>query len=97
MKAFSAASFARSAVLRLRAQQEREQFLMHLADIDSRLRRVDDRIESVRRFVTKPAVIAGGTVLMLLSRRAGGKWRWLSRGLVMAATARRVFEAFRRQ
>lgn len=97
MKPFSATGSARSAVLRLRTQQERERFLTLLSDVEGRLQRVDNKVEAVRRFVTKPAVVACGTVLLLLLRRAGGKWRWLSRGVVIATTARQVFEAFRRR
>lgn len=95
MNPFSYATSARSARLRLRSQQQREQLLAHLSDIESRLQRADDKVAAIRRFVTKPAVIAGGTVLTLLLRRAGGKWRWLGRGLILTTAVKRVFEALR--
>lgn len=97
MNPFSTAPSSRTARVLLRSEKEREQLLAHLADIEQRLQHADDKLAAVRRFVTQPAVVAGGTLLMLLLRNAGGKWRWASRGLVVATTAWRVFGAFRRR
>lgn len=71
-----------------------------LADIEAKLQRADAGIDTVRRFFTKPAVIAGGMLLMLLAKRAGGKqsggkWKWLSRGLLLMGTVRRLFRTLR--
>lgn len=100
MKSLSTAGSSRSALLRLRCAEQREQFMTVLADIEGKLQRADAGINAVRRFVTQPAVIAGGMLLMLLARRAGGKhsggkWKWLSRGLVLAGTARRLLRTLR--
>lgn len=100
MKPFPIASSSRSALLRLRCAEQREQFMDTLADIEAKLQRADAGIDTVRRFFTKPAVIAGGMLLMLLAKRAGGKqsggkWKWLSRGLLLMGTVRRLFRTLR--
>jgi YqjK-like protein len=80
----------RRAALQARCAAQRATLAAHLTKIDQRLQGTDSFLGSIRDVITKPAVLAGGAALLLTLGRSSW-WSMLSRGLVLLATARRVY------
>lgn len=86
---------SRSAMLRLRCEMQRQQLAAELAQIDSRARSMDGMLSSARRFLNRPVVMVAGLVLLLGITRRTRPLALLSRGLVVFATAKRLYRLLR--
>jgi YqjK-like protein len=77
--------------LRARIDLERHHLGQTVQHIEQQLGGVDRGVTVVRNLVSKPALIVGGVALLALigPRRV---LRWLSRGAMFVATARRVMQ-----
>lgn len=84
----------RRAELQVRCESQREILARHVGDIERRLQGTDSVLGSIRNVMTKPTVLAGGLALLLTIGRSGW-WSKLSRGVVLLATARRVYQTFK--
>ena len=84
----------RDAALRLRCAVQRSEMARQVNDIEARLQSVDRVVTTARGFLLRPAVIAGGAVLLMLLGRAR-TFRVLGRGLLLLATARRLARLIR--
>jgi hypothetical protein len=82
----------RNATLRLRCAVQRRTVASEVSAIETRLQAVDRAVILVRDTVLHPAVLAiGGIALILIGRaRGAGALRLISRGLLLAAAARRL-------
>lgn len=87
---------ARRVLLKARCEQQREELAQQIAQFESRLRGTDAALDSVRSAFTKPAMLTGAAALLLTMGRSGW-WPLLSRGVVLFATGRRLYNAFRRK
>jgi hypothetical protein len=87
---------ARRAELQDRCEAQRAVLSGHVADIEQRLRGTDAVLGAIRNVVARPAMLAGGLALLATLGRFG--WRSkLSRGLMLLATALRVYRKFKRE
>ncbi len=84
----------RRAQLQARCEAQRIALAGHVADIERRLQGTDTVLGTIRNIVTRPSVLAGGMALLMTMGRSGW-WSKLSRGAVLFATARRVYQAFK--
>lgn len=84
----------RRAELQERCEAQRAALAGHVADIEQRLHGTDAVLGSIRNVITKPSVLAGGLALLLTLGRSGW-WSKLSRGVVLLATAQRMYQAFK--
>jgi ABC-type phosphate/phosphonate transport system ATPase subunit len=77
--------------LRMRIALERLHLGETVQQIEHQLRGVDRGVTVARNLVSKPALIVGGVAFLALlgPRRV---LRWLSRGAMFVATARRVMQ-----
>ncbi len=87
-------AMSRLAQLQQRCEAQRASLSASVADIEHRLQSTDVALGTVRKFITKPAVLASGAALLLSAGRSG-LWSKISRGVVLFATARRLYRAFR--
>jgi YqjK-like protein len=85
----------RRAELQARCEAQRATLVAHMADIEDRLQRTDLVLGTIRKVITRPAVMAGAVALLLVVRRAGW-WPALSRGVVLLAGARRLYSILKR-
>ncbi len=84
----------RRAELQARCEAQRVALAGHVADIERRLQGTDTVLGTIRNVVTRPSVLAGGLALLMTIGRSGW-WSKLSRGAVLFATARRVYQALK--
>ncbi len=84
----------RRAELQDRCEAQRAALAGHVADIEQRLHGTDAVLGSLRSVMTKPTVLAGGVALLLTLGRSGW-WSKLSRGVVLLATVRRVYQTLK--
>jgi hypothetical protein len=84
----------RRAQLRQKSAMQRQQLGVAVEEIDSRIRRVEGALGSARKFVQRPAVLAGGAALGLLvgPRRA---LRLAGQAALAIAAARRLLRFVR--
>jgi hypothetical protein len=82
----------RNATLRVRCAVQRRSVASDVRAIETRLGSVDRAVNLARSTVLHPAVLAIGTVAVILIGRArgAGALRLISRGLLLAAAARRL-------
>lgn len=80
--------------LQARCEAQRAALAGHVADIERRIHGTDTILGSIRNVITRPTVLAGGMTLLLTMGRSGW-WSKLSRGAVMLATARRVYQTLK--
>ena len=85
---------ARRAALQARCEAQRLALGAQVADIEQRLYSTDRVLGSIRNVITKPGVLAGGMAILLTIGRSGW-WSTLSRGVVLFATARRIYRSFK--
>src|SRR5262245_55848396 len=85
----------RHARLKALCAMQREHLAATQAEIHEQLGGVDHRLDVAKRIVTNPLIVVGGIALVAF---AGPKrlWHWVSRGLVLYGTVRRVIEMTRR-
>lgn len=84
----------RRAELQARCEVQRAALAGHVADIERRLQGTDTVLGTIRNVMTRPTVLAGGLALLMTVGRSGW-WSKLSRGAVLLATARRVYQTFK--
>ena len=84
----------RRAELQAHCETQRATLARQVGDIEQRLQGTDSMLGSIRTVLTKPTVLAGGLALLLTMGRSGW-WSKLSRGVVLLATARRMYRTFR--
>jgi hypothetical protein len=84
----------RRAALQARCEQQREELAQQVGEIESRLYGTDAALGSIRAVLTKPTVLAGGLALLLTFGRSGW-WSTLSRGAVLFAAGRRIYNLIR--
>ncbi len=84
----------RRAGLQVRCEQQRRELAQQVADIESRLRGTDAALGSVRAVLTRPGMLAAGVALLLTTGRSGW-WPMLSRGAVLFAAGRRIYNLLR--
>lgn len=84
----------RRALLQRKAAAQRQQLSEAVEEIDARVRRVEGGFGSVRKFLHRPAVLAGGAALGLLvgPRRA---LRLAGQAALVIAAARRLLRFVR--
>jgi len=84
----------RRALLEQKSAQQRQQLGAAVDEIDSRIRRVEGGLGSARKFLRRPAVLAGGAALGLLvgPRRA---LRLAGQAALVVAAARRLLRFVR--
>jgi hypothetical protein len=84
----------RRALLQQKAALQRQQLGSAVEEIDSRIRRVEAGLGSARKFLQRPAVLAGGAALGLLvgPRRA---LRLAGQAALVVAAARRLLRFVR--
>lgn len=84
----------RRALLEQKSAQQRQQLGAAVDEIDSRIRRVEGGLGSARKFLRRPAVLAGGAALGLLvgPRRA---LRLAGQAALAVAAARRLLRFVR--
>jgi hypothetical protein len=85
------ATVGRRAALQVRCEQQRREWALQVGDIESRLRGTDAVLGSIRAVMTRPVVLAGGLVTLLLTVSRSGWWPMLSRGTVLFAAGRRIY------
>jgi hypothetical protein len=85
---------ARQAELQLRCAAQRRAVAVELRSIESRFESVDRVASAAQRVLRNPAVIAGGTVVLLALGRMGG-FRLLGRALLLLTAGRRLLNALR--
>lgn len=84
----------RRAELQARCEAQRIALSGHVADIERRLQGTDTVLGTIRNVVTRPTVLAGSLALLMTMGRSGW-WSKLSRGAVLFATVRRVYQALK--
>jgi hypothetical protein len=84
----------RRAELQVRCEAQRAALAGHVADIERRLHGTDTMLGAIRNVMTKPTVLAGGLALLMTVGRSGW-WSKLSRGAVLLAAARRMYQTFK--
>ena len=84
----------RRALLEQKSAQQRQQLGAAVDEIDSRIRRVEGGLGTARKFLQRPAVLAGGAALGLLvgPRRA---LRLAGQAALVVAAARRLLRFVR--
>ncbi len=84
----------RRALLQRKSAVQRQQLGLAVEEIDSRIRRVEGGLGSARKFLKRPAVLAGGAALGLLvgPRRA---LRLAGQAALVVAAARRLLRYVR--
>lgn len=84
----------RRALLQQKADLQRQQLGSAVEEIDSRIRRVEGKLGSARKFLQRPAVLAGGAALGLMvgPRKA---LRLAGQAALVIAAARRLLRFVR--
>lgn len=84
----------RQTTLQLRCAVQRREIAREVDLVEARLRSVDRVAAVARRVALNPAAIAAGVVALVLIGRVTG-FRFLSRGLLLATAARRLWRVSR--
>lgn len=81
--------------MRLRAQcaQQRRQLAADAAEIEHTLSRIDRSVAIVRRFISKPALVAAGVAALTLIGPARAL-RWITRGAMWYGVAKRLLGTY---
>lgn len=82
----------RQAELQLRCAVQRRAIAHEVQSIETRFDAVDRVVGTARGWLLNPAVIAAGTIALLMLGRVGGL-RLLGRTVLLAAAARRLLQA----
>jgi hypothetical protein len=90
------AAATRRAALQARCEVQRATLVAHVSDIEDRLQRTDWVLGTIRKVITRPAVIVGGIALLLAVGRKGS-WSTLSRAVVLITQARRLYSMLKQK
>jgi len=95
MNAQSPAAFAKSAQLRARCEQQRQQLAQQFAAIEMRLQTADNIVSIFGRAIKRPEVWATG-LAGLWAIKQSSVWSLIGRAWALWTTASRVMKWFKR-
>jgi hypothetical protein len=90
------AAAVRLAELRARCEVQRQLLGGHVSDIEDRLRSTDWLLGTLRKAISRPAVMIVAIALVLAVGRKGA-WSKLSRAVALFIQARRIYSMLKEQ